>query len=86
MGFSRPGYWSGLCFPPTGDLPYPGIELASLALSGRFPTTEPAGKPILSLGPSEAANFALCPWNLPLRGWLSMPMGGLSDCTPALYL
>ena len=30
MGFPRQGYWSGLPFPPAGDLPGPGIELASL--------------------------------------------------------
>ena len=32
MGFSRQEYWSGLLFPPPGDLPDPGIEPASLAL------------------------------------------------------
>ena len=32
MGFSRQGYWSGLPFPSTGDLPDPGIELRSPAL------------------------------------------------------
>ena len=26
----RQEYWSGLSFPPPGDLPNPGIELASL--------------------------------------------------------
>ena len=37
MGFSRQKHWSGL----PGDLPYPGIEPASLssALAGRFFTT-----------------------------------------------
>ena len=47
MGFSRQEYWSGLPFPPPGDLPNPGIELlspASLALSGRFFTAAPPGK------------------------------------------
>ena len=29
MGFSRKEYWSGLPFPPTGDLPNPGIAPAS---------------------------------------------------------
>ena len=36
---SRQEYWSGLPFPPPGDLPDPGIELESpesLALAGRF--------------------------------------------------
>ena len=47
MGFFRQEYWSGLPFPPPGDLPGSGIEPASLvtpALTGRFFTTEPPGK------------------------------------------
>ena len=32
MGFPRPEYWSGLPFPPPGDLPNPGIEPMSPAL------------------------------------------------------
>ena len=31
MGFSRQEYWSGLSFPPPGDLPDPGIEPTSPA-------------------------------------------------------
>ena len=31
MGFSRQEYWNGLPFPPPGDRPDPGIELASPA-------------------------------------------------------
>ena len=31
MGFSGRKYWSGLPFPSPGDVPSPGIELASLA-------------------------------------------------------
>ena len=47
MGFSRQEYCSGLPFPSPEDLPNPGIKLtslASLALAGRFFTTEPPGK------------------------------------------
>ena len=32
VGFSRQGYWSGLSFPPPGDLPDLGIEPTSPAL------------------------------------------------------
>ena len=42
MGFFRQEYWSGLPCPPPGDLPDPGIELASLmspTLAGRLFTT-----------------------------------------------
>ena len=44
MGFSKQEYWSGLPCPPPGNLPHPGIQLASLmvcALAGRFFTTRP---------------------------------------------
>ena len=48
MGFSRQKYWSGLPFPPPGDLPDPGIESkspASPSLGGGFFMTETPGKP-----------------------------------------
>ena len=32
MGFSRQGYWRGLPFPSSGDLPSPGIRSTCLAL------------------------------------------------------
>ena len=32
MEFSRQESWSGLLFPPPGDLPHPGIKLVSLCL------------------------------------------------------
>ena len=41
-GFTREKYRSGLSCPPSGDLPYPGIEpmsLMSSALVGKFFTT-----------------------------------------------
>ena len=34
MGFSSQEYWSGLPFPSSEDLPYPGIEPKSPAASG----------------------------------------------------
>ena len=40
MEFFRQEYWSGLPFPPPGDLPNPGIEPVSPALAGRFFTAE----------------------------------------------
>ena len=42
MGFSKQDYWSGLPFPPPGNLPAPGTELAALmspALAGGLFTT-----------------------------------------------
>ena len=45
MGFSRQEHWSGLPFPSPGDLPDPGIELASPALQADAFPSEPPGKP-----------------------------------------
>jgi len=45
MGFLRQEYWSGLPFPSSRDLPDPGIELTSPALSDGFFTPELPGKP-----------------------------------------
>ena len=45
MGFSREEYWSGLPFPPPGDLPNPGIEHRSPTLQADALLSEPPGKP-----------------------------------------
>ena len=48
QGIAPAEYWSGLPFPPPGDLPDPGIEpmsLASLVLAGGFFTAVPPRKP-----------------------------------------
>ena len=48
IGFSRQEHWSGLPFPPPGDLPNSGIKPVSPTLAGGFFTTEPPGKPYAS--------------------------------------
>ena len=45
MEFLRQEYQNGFPFPSPGDLPNPKIKPMSLALTGRFFTTEPLGKP-----------------------------------------
>ena len=44
MGFPRQECWSGLPFPPPGYISDLGIS----CLAGRFLTTEPPGKPIIT--------------------------------------
>ena len=44
MEFSRQEYWSGLPFPPPGDLPDPGIEPRSPMLQADALPSEPPGK------------------------------------------
>ena len=56
LGFSRQEYWSGLPYPPPGDLPNPGIEPRSLNLlhwQGDSFTAGATGKPI----PLEGKNY-----------------------------
>ena len=45
VGFSSQEYWSGLPFPPPGDLPNPGIKPRSPTLQVDSLSTEPPGKP-----------------------------------------
>ena len=49
MGFSRQEYWSGLPFPPWGNLPNLGIEPMAPALTGGFFMTEPSAAAAKSL-------------------------------------
>ena len=49
MGFSMQEYWSGLPFPPPGDLPDPEIEPATPTLAGGFCTTVPPMKPTVGI-------------------------------------
>ena len=51
MGLSRQEYWTGLPFPPPGDLPDPGIQPRSPespASAGRFFIAETPGKPTIT--------------------------------------
>ena len=57
MGFPRQEYWSGLPFPSPGDLPDPGIKLASPALAGGFFTTEPFMSFYEIIGVLKEVNF-----------------------------
>ena len=58
MEFSKQEYWSGLPFPPAGDLPDPGIKPMSPVLAGRFFTTEPPGKPKSDIKNNFSYKFA----------------------------
>ena len=48
IGFSQQEYWSGLPFPPPGNLPEPGIEPMSPVLTGRFFSTVPSGESLVT--------------------------------------
>ena len=68
MEFSRQEYWSGLPFPPPGDLPDPGIEprsSASPTLAGGFFSAEPPGKQfITSLGYPKGLDLESGTWEI----------------------
>ena len=56
-GFSRQEYWSGLLFPPPGDLPDPGKEPGSPALQADSLPAAPPGKPRSSEAGAEKAGI-----------------------------
>ena len=74
MEFSRQEYWRGLPFPPPRNLPDPGIEPTSLALAGRFFTTEPPGKP------DNSYRFTQNKTLLSMIGWQCRDLEGCSAC------
>ena len=75
VGFPKPEYQSGLPFPSPGDLPDTEIKPASLALTGRFFTPGPPGKPCdyseseitqpCLTTPWTIASKLLHPWDFP---------------------
>ena len=72
MGYSRQEFWSGLPFPPPGDLPDPGIEPASLmspALAGGFFTSSATWEALAAAldsnkhsGSSECGGLCIFTW------------------------
>ena len=71
LGFSRQEYWSGLPFPPPGDLPDPGIEPrppVCPALQVDSFRLRPPGRRPLSRAPSYAEPLPLEP------SWAPLPL------------
>ena len=60
MGFPRQEYWSGLLFPPPGDLPDPEMEPRSPTLQADSLLSEPRGKPLAAAAKSLQSCPTLC--------------------------
>ena len=77
MGFSRQEYWSGLLFPAPGDLPDPGIEPRSPALTGRFFITLLPGKPDPTSAPLKTGTEgnSVCRDSFMEQAWEARGMG-----------
>ena len=85
MGFFRQEYWSGLPFPPAGDLPQPGIEPRSPALQADCLWSEPPGKPVrihrhIYIGVMRICSHPACSpqppqWSFYLRHALPLNLG-----------
>ena len=86
MGSSRQEYWSGLPFPPPGDLPDPGMNPhlhISWSAGGCF-TTEPLGKPITNVFiEKESALYFSVFTGLPCS--LSSINAFVAECSMALF-
>ena len=74
MGFRRQEFWSGLPFPPPGDLPHPA-SLMSPALAGRLFTTSATWEEKLMEG--MATHSSVLAWRIPMdRGaWWAIVHG-----------
>ena len=73
MRLSWQEYWSGLPFPTPGDLPEPGVKLASPvapALAGRFFTTAAAAAKSLQSWPTLCDPIDGSPPGSPVPGIL----------------
>ena len=78
MGFSRQEHWSGLPWPPSGNLPNPGtkhVSLMSLALAGGSLALGTREKPKHLIFSKMESNFVLL--------FISIEANGLSQ--PAVY-
>ena len=64
MEISRQEYWSGLPLPTPGNLPDPGIKLASPAVAGSFFNAAPPGKPnaVYYIWRKQIALWSLIRW------------------------
>ena len=54
MGFPRQEYWSGLLFPPPGDLPYPMIKPGFLMSPTSRAGSSPLGKTLTFPGSEQS--------------------------------
>ena len=61
MAFTRQEYWSGLSFPPPGDLLHPGIKTRSPALQVDSLLSEPPEKPTYIPAAAAAKSLQSCP-------------------------
>ena len=59
MGTSRQEYWSGLPFPPLGDLPNPGTEHGFPALQADSLLSESPGNPLGKVKGTDKDLFVL---------------------------
>ena len=79
MGFSRQEYWSGLPWPPAGDLLNPGFKPRPPALQVDSLPTKPPGKPLGSI-------HLLKPWKVHETPPPSYPISHWFSCCPCLLL
>ena len=63
MGFSRQEYWSGLPYPPPGDLPNPGVKPRSPSLQVDFLPSEPPGNPRVLKNYAKSTLLMPYKWN-----------------------
>ena len=79
MESSRQEYWSGLPFPPLGDLPDPGIEPRSPALQVDSLPFEPPGDSNTMTAPTRLMCVLMCTSHIAA---VSLRCGFIDHCRP----
>ena len=78
MEFSRQEYWSGLPFPPPGDLPDAGIKPVSPlspSLAGGFFTPVPLGMPLRNPGAGKSVTLLNVSGKTHKSSWFYINLG-----------
>ena len=86
VGFSRQEHWSGLPFPPPGDLPDPGVEPASLTSAalaiGLFTASATWEAQFLEIGRIQKGEEGVMCDPVKGQGVASRAAGGLEGTQP----
>ena len=86
MGLSKQEYWSGLPFPPPGNLPHPGIKPRSPALQADSLLSEPPGKPQKEYGIRRMVGSLQSIWSWDYVCGQKWGCNGLHGLYPMIYM
>ena len=78
LGFSQQGYWSGLPFPPPGELPWSRHQTHVSCIGRQIFTTEPSGNPTTDCSVQFSSVQSLSRVQLFVTPWITARQASLS--------